>query len=308
MHHRDTSGLRNHAQNKRRETFRRVEQGIQQLVKEDRPINFSTVAEASGVSRAWLNKEPDIQKRIQFLRTQQTPKKGVPPSQKASDASNTAKVKTLLQEVKKLRAENQGLRHHIEEILGRAVYADEQTERLRKETKALRKENAELKRQLNQHRSQNATNQASNMINLTQRDTVGEKVSEDKANRVEHQATSLGIKLNSTLRKVIEGASEEVVLAVLKALKEAMVDGAIKNPTGWLKRAIEGGWQPSDNYAQTGELTRFNEWFLLAREKGLVIASTKNGEEILVLTPDDEWVPFAEALILHPFENLEWDG
>jgi hypothetical protein len=305
MHQRNTDGLRNHAQAKRRETLRRVEKGIQQLVKEGRPINFKTVAEVSKVSRAWLNKEPDIRQRIQFLRNQQGTKRSVPPSQRASDASNAAKAKTLLQEVKKLRAENQGLRQHIEEILGRILYADEQAEQARRETEAVRAENARLKKQLNQHHSQNLSLQSNKVVNSPQEPTIAPQ---SKASQIQAAIADLGIKLNSTLRKVIEAASEETVLTALEALKEAMEAGAVKNPAGWFKRAIEDSWQPNANYTQTdgkSSLKVFNEWFPLARSKSLVIASTQNDGDILVLTAKEKWLPFSQALDLYPLESLK---
>lgn len=305
MHQRDTSGLKEHAQNKRRQTFERVENGIQQLVREGRPINFATVSEVSGVSRAWLNKEPEIQKRIQFLRNQQTPKKGVPPSQKASDASNAAKVRTLLQEVKKLRAENHGLRLHIEEILGRLVYADEEAERCRKEVELLKAKKTKLENELSQIQLLHTT-QPIQPTNLSSKASATEG---SKTDKIQAEISKLGIKLNPTLTMTIESASEETVLTALEALKEALADGAIKkNPAGWLKRAIEGAWQPNGSYIQTDDTSDrrlFNKWFPLARARGLVIASTKGEKEIQVLMSDEQWISFTEALAQYPIEILE---
>jgi hypothetical protein len=52
MHQRNTDGLKNHAQCKRDQAFERTQAGIRQLIKEGRPVNFETVSEVSGVSRA----------------------------------------------------------------------------------------------------------------------------------------------------------------------------------------------------------------------------------------------------------------
>jgi len=304
MHQRNTDGLKTHAQCKRDQAFERAEAGVRQLIKEGRPINFETVKEVSGVSRAWLYNQPELRQRIEQLRGQSQPKKSVPSEQRASQASNAAKVKTLLQEVKKLRAENQGLRHHLENAHGRALYADEQTERYKREVEAFKAENAELKKLLNQYCSQNVTAPSSKVISLTEHTAV---TIDGKANQIQTEIANLGIKLNSTLNKVIKDVPEDTVLTALKALKEAMTAGAIKNPAGWLKRAIEDGWQPNNIYSQTNEdsnLKMFNKWFPKAQDKRIVIASTRKNGNILVLTPEDEWIPFTEVLSKHPLETL----
>lgn len=49
------------------------------------------------------------------------------------------------------------------------------------------------------------------------------------------------------------------------------------------------------------ELELFKQWFPLARAQGLVIASRQEGDEILVLTTDEVWIPFQTALNVMPF-------
>jgi len=55
------------------------------------------------------------------------------------------------------------------------------------------------------------------------------------------QLVALGIKLNSTLTKTINSASVEIVLGAIEALKEAMDNGDIQRPGGWLNTAIRDG-------------------------------------------------------------------
>ena len=50
-HVRNVEGLRSNAQKKSKETFERVDIGIQQLLREGRKINFNSVAVAAGVSK-----------------------------------------------------------------------------------------------------------------------------------------------------------------------------------------------------------------------------------------------------------------
>jgi Family of unknown function (DUF6262) len=51
---RNIDGLRSHAQRKAVETAQRAEEAIARLLREQRPVNFKTVAETAGISTAWL--------------------------------------------------------------------------------------------------------------------------------------------------------------------------------------------------------------------------------------------------------------
>jgi len=52
---RNVEGLRTHAQTKAEATRQRAEEALIQLIKEQRPINFKTVAETAAISTAWLS-------------------------------------------------------------------------------------------------------------------------------------------------------------------------------------------------------------------------------------------------------------
>jgi hypothetical protein len=88
---RNTLGLRAHAQQKAVETARRAEAAIAQLLKEQRPVNFKTVAETAGISTAWL-----------YGREQ------------ASSASKDAVIAALRQRIKKLEEEDHMLKQQME--------------------------------------------------------------------------------------------------------------------------------------------------------------------------------------------------
>jgi hypothetical protein len=51
---RNTKGLYAHAHNKAEQTRQQAEEAIGLLLKQQRPINFKTVAETAGISTAWL--------------------------------------------------------------------------------------------------------------------------------------------------------------------------------------------------------------------------------------------------------------
>jgi hypothetical protein len=113
---RNTSGLRAHAQEKAVETARRAEEAIARLLKEQRPVNFKTVAETAGISTAWLYGNEALKQRIMHLRTEPQPSVQVkiPKSVQASSASKEAMIAALRSRVKKLEEENRDLKRQVE--------------------------------------------------------------------------------------------------------------------------------------------------------------------------------------------------
>ncbi|MBO0780526.1 MAG: transposase [Ktedonobacteraceae bacterium] len=86
------------------------------LLVEQHPVNFKTVAEAAGISTAWLYGNEVIKQRIMHLRGQQIPavQVKIPPREQASSASKDAMIVALRQRVKKLEEENRDLRRQVE--------------------------------------------------------------------------------------------------------------------------------------------------------------------------------------------------
>ena len=140
-HERNVEGLKQNAHKKRQEAIKRTDEGIQQLLKEKRSVNFKSVAEVAGVSTAWLYKEPEIKARIEHLREQGSQTKKAPPKQRASDASKDAIIKTLKDRCGKLDAEVRGLREQLEVVYGRIIEA----EALKQQVEQLRADNLRLK-------------------------------------------------------------------------------------------------------------------------------------------------------------------
>jgi len=101
-------------------TEQRAQAAISLLLKEQRPINFKTVAETAGISTAWLYEHKIIKERIMYLRAQQTPKAQVkiPPKEQASSASKDAMIIALRQRIQKLEKENRDLKRQVEVASG----------------------------------------------------------------------------------------------------------------------------------------------------------------------------------------------
>ncbi len=113
---RNVDGLRAHAQQKATETRARAEAAITQLLREQRPINFRTVAQTAEISPAWLYGDEVIKQRIFHLRSQQTPKvqAKLPAREQASSASKDVMIAALRQRIQKLEKENNELKQQVE--------------------------------------------------------------------------------------------------------------------------------------------------------------------------------------------------
>ncbi len=117
---RDTRGLRANAQRKAAVTEQRAEAALTLLIQEQRPITFKAVAQAAGISTAWLYEHKAIKERIMHLRAQQTPKAQVklPPREQASSASKDVMIAALRQRIQKLEQENRDLKQQVEVSYG----------------------------------------------------------------------------------------------------------------------------------------------------------------------------------------------
>ncbi len=120
-HKRNTTGLASSAASKKEATLKKTETAISELIKANDIINFNTVAEKAGVSKAWLYRETDIAGRIKRLRDQQANQepKAYKETQRASDASKSALVTTLKARVKELESENRELKKQLEVVYGK---------------------------------------------------------------------------------------------------------------------------------------------------------------------------------------------
>lgn len=296
-------GLRSAAEQKKNEALERTDKAIAQMVKQGEKINFHTVAVAAGVSVAYLYKYDAIKQRIDQLRKQQSPIKGIVQKQGSSEASKAAIITTFKERIKKQELEIKGLREHIEVTQGIAMHVPE----LKQQIEILKAENSELRNWLDDYRKQKEVLPISEPPVDNKITSLDKKKTErsDINDKIKSELTSLGIKLNTTLSKTIKSAPVELVLSAIEVLKEAMVSGNIERPGGWLNAAIKDGWKPNEKYIKKGEWASFNEWFNLAKKQGLIIASTKGDDDKLyVFTPDGTRLPFEQMLNLYPLDIL----
>ena len=276
------------------------------MVKEGKKINFHTVAEAAGVSIAYLYKYDSIKQRIDQLRKQQSPIKGLAQKPSTSDDSKQAIITALKKRISDLQAENKGLRDHIEVVQGIAMQVTEYKQQI----EVLQVENSKLKEQLDECRHSSET-QLTSILSADAKVTPLDKKRTERLeinDQIKQQLAALGIPLNSTLSKTIKSASVEIVLGAIEALTEAMDNGDIQRPGGWLNTAFKDGWIPNEKHLpqQKAERDIFKEWFDLAYKQRLVMASTKGDDsKMYVYTRDGVAIPFEQMLAEYPLEKLK---
>ena len=145
----NTDGLKKAAKTKRNNAIEATEKAIRELIKENKPISFSSVAEKANVSRAWLYQNKDIKERIESLRNKSSDTKSVPAKIRPSESSKDTIIATLKKRNEKLDKENYALRSHLEVAYGLADpdLVDKISE-LQKKNRDLEQENQNLKEKL----------------------------------------------------------------------------------------------------------------------------------------------------------------
>jgi hypothetical protein len=92
----------------------RARQALADLDRLGLPISFQAVATEAGVSRAFLYAHKQLRDAIEQLRDQgQHPPSRLPAHQRASAQSTRARLRSTLEENKRLRAENAQLRDEL---------------------------------------------------------------------------------------------------------------------------------------------------------------------------------------------------
>ncbi|MFT8323722.1 MAG: DUF6262 family protein, partial [Bacillus sp. (in: firmicutes)] len=67
----NTEGIIKHARLKTEKTIQKVKEAIKKMIKKQMKINFNSVSEKSGVSKAFLYRNTELRDQIETLRKQQ---------------------------------------------------------------------------------------------------------------------------------------------------------------------------------------------------------------------------------------------
>ena len=120
---RNTAGLTAHVQSRKEQKRKGVEEAISALLREQKPVNFTTVAKMAHVSKAYLYSQLDLRERIEALRQQrveQMVRERVTRSAGKTDASRDLVIFAKDRRIKELEAENHQLQQQLKGALGKA--------------------------------------------------------------------------------------------------------------------------------------------------------------------------------------------
>ncbi len=121
---RNTSGMLAHAHRRKEEKRKRVDEAMTRLLREQQLVNFTSVAKAAGVSKAYLYSLPDLRERIEALRQQEMEQmvreRAARPSAGKTDGSRDLVILAKARRIKELEAENRQLKKHLQVALGKA--------------------------------------------------------------------------------------------------------------------------------------------------------------------------------------------
>jgi hypothetical protein len=120
---RNTSGMMAHAQSRKEQKRKGVEDAITALLREQKPVNFHTVAKAAMVSKAYLYSQQDLRERIEALRqksVEQMVRERATHSPGKTDASRDLVILAKDRRIKELEAENQKLQQQLKVALAKA--------------------------------------------------------------------------------------------------------------------------------------------------------------------------------------------
>lgn len=120
---RDTSGLTAHAKQRSEEKRKRVDEAIDGLLREQQAINFNSVAQAAGVSKAYLYSQPELRERIEALRQQRLEsmvRERVARPVGKTDASKDLVILAKERRIKELEEENLKLQRQLKTALSKA--------------------------------------------------------------------------------------------------------------------------------------------------------------------------------------------
>lgn len=65
--------------------------------------------------------------------------------------------------------------------------------------------------------------------------------------------------MNSTLQRLIGETPKGIVEVAMATLREAQATSEVKNPGGFLNKAIRDAWKPNGKLEENDELALFNE-------------------------------------------------
>lgn len=274
---RNTEGLKAHAQQKRAETIERTEKAIQQLIKDKQRINFNTVAEAAGVSKAWLYDEPDMRERIAHLRKQVIPKTPINPKGKMSLESQSSTIDILRRRIGQLENVHKELSAKIKiaySLAPQLQLSESNRKRLEDENKKLRQQLESLKQNALELPVEEAKNSITNTVPSKSKLISFPGGRKDELQPHLDTLQAMSVKITSSLMEKINSKPNRVTIDAIEALEQAIElaqqrGETIRSPEGWLSNAIESEWTKNQPINSTETIDTALEMIAIVVEEEL---------------------------------------
>ena len=296
----------NETQEKRRREFlEKTEKAIIKLSQTNQKLSFANIAREANVSISYLYKYPEIKQRIKYLRRQQEENAKPVKPQLRTEKSSQAIINQLKKRIKTLDADKKELTKQNEALTGR-LYSlgntqdiiarlNGENDRLKSELEKLRAELATTQKELN-NCQQRLVNSNLKITSLEEKRTK-QSTTDEISDELKSQFNDVGIKLNKTLRELINSAPESQVINALSVVKETLAVGKVKSKAGLFRKALEEGWQPNESDAEretNAVRSTFAEWYDLARSYGIVIGCREEDGVMMVQENTGHWYKFEE--------------
>ncbi|BDA70004.1 hypothetical protein CAL7716_080090 [Calothrix sp. PCC 7716] len=274
---------------RKEDSLNRVNQALKHLAHRKEKINFYTVAKQAKVSVAYLYKYPEIKQRIAEIRNTQSsmPREEL---KSTSEVSQTKIVARIKERIHQLESENKELKRKNEVLAGQVYRVHQLQEQIERQNSTIQ----DLEKQLNECKTFNTK---SKVTPIKKKRYHNNKVTDEQ---IKSELTALNIQINSTLSKLIECTTKEIVLNAIDCLKGALATTKVKNPAGFLAEAIKNAWNKNQNNSDILEPEIFHQWFSIAQSQGLVVASRLIEGILYVCTPEGELISFDEMITKYP--------
>ena len=300
--------LRAATEQKKQQSRQKTVDALSKLTQQGKSISMAAVAREAGVSTVYLYKHPDLRQQIQTLQAQQQQESKRTHPQVASVPSQVAIISTLRQEICHLRQENQALKTQVELAYGRLALFSQ-----------LQEDNQRLQTLLTQCQQQQALQLAP--LNLAflvpgTASPASRQPQEKQSTATISEAIQAGLatigmpRPTSSMLRKIHAVPEQQTLSAIAVVREALESGCVRDPVRYFISALEQAWSPNSitlPESTDAAAEQFNRWFRLAQAQGLVIGSTKQGNEIIVFDKDGRPQSFSAWLTQYPLEKLELD-
>ncbi len=296
-------------QQRKQDCIDRTEKAISQLLQNNERVSFGAIARIANVSVSYLYKYPEIKERIQDIREQQVKNtRKLTRPQTASEKSKQVMIKQLRERINTLEWEKKELKKQNEKMTGELYQIGiklDLFDRVKQETLRQAEEIKKLKAELESTNNELSVCQTKLVESNPKVTPINQKLKQSVTdaqinNDLKAKLSNLGIRLNSTSKKIILSSTQQEVNNAISAVEEYLAtDKKVKSKAGLLRTALEEGWTPNltDEERQLTQLTdTFSEWFKLAKDQGIVQASQGTKDGIIVMESTGEWTPLTTMI------------